>query len=108
MFRSDKMRAMKVVTAAGLIVAGAFVAQTAMAAGALVVGVTGNPRDGVASGWAINYESEDRAKKFATEKCRHFKRAPKAAKFCRLVGTFTTAAWRWRSIRRATRRAWAS
>ena len=60
-----------------------------MAAGALVVGVTGNPNHGIAYGYAWNHQTEDEAREAATLRCREYQPAPEANKFCKLIGTFT-------------------
>ena len=61
----------------------------ASAAVALAVGVTGNPSDGIAIGYAYNYDSEDEAKSTALDQCRRYEAAPKANKQCRLIGSLT-------------------
>ena len=59
--------------------------------GALAVGSTSNvSKDGIAVGTAINHKTLDSAKAAAMEYCKTYKPAPKAATFCRLVGSFTT------------------
>jgi hypothetical protein len=60
----------------------------ALAAGALAVGVTGNPSDGLAFGTAWNYKTEDAARDAAVQRCREYQGAPKAVKFCKVAGTF--------------------
>ena len=45
-------------------------------------------KDGVAFGTAINYKSEEEARKAAIDYCHKFKGAPKASAQCRVVGTF--------------------
>jgi len=61
----------------------------ASAEGALAVGVTSSvTKDGVAFGTAINYKSEEEARKAALDYCHKFKGAPKAVAQCKLVGTF--------------------
>jgi len=58
--------------------------------GALAVGSTSNvSKDGIAVGTAINHKTLDSAKAAAMEYCKTYKPAPKAATFCRLVGSFT-------------------
>jgi hypothetical protein len=61
----------------------------ASAEGALAVGMTSSvSKDGVAFGTAINYKSEEEARKAAIDYCHKFKGAPKASAQCRVVGTF--------------------
>ena len=58
--------------------------------GALAVGSTGNvSKDGIAVGRAINHKTLDAAKEAAIRDCTAYQPAPKSAKFCRLVGSFT-------------------
>jgi hypothetical protein len=45
-------------------------------------------KDGVAFGTAINYKSEEEARKAAIDYCYKFKGAPKASAQCCVVGTF--------------------
>ena len=61
-------------------------AQHARAAAALAVGVSDDPADGIAYGWAINFKTVDEARKKAMDNCRTYKAAPNAARFCRLIG----------------------
>ncbi len=72
--------------AAVAIAAAAGLAGAAHAASALAVGVTDNPRDGLAYGWAVNYETVDEARREAMRQCRDFKDAPRASRQCRLIG----------------------
>ena len=72
----------------GILAAGVIVAPApALAAAALAVGVTGNPSDGIAIGYAYNYKSEDEAVSVALGECKNYKRAPDAARRCRLIGS---------------------
>jgi len=59
-----------------------------LAAGALAVGVTGNPSDGLAFGTAWNYKTEGEASDAALQRCREYKGAPKAVLRCKIAGTF--------------------
>jgi hypothetical protein len=55
----------------------------------VVAGMTSSvSKDGVAFGTAINYKSEEEARKAAIDYCHKFKGAPKASAQCRVVGTF--------------------
>ena len=60
--------------------------QPAAAALALAIGVTNNPNHGIAIGTAYNYGTLDAARERAMRECRTFKSAPKANRFCRLIG----------------------
>ena len=72
-----------------LIAVAAVATSPALADGAIVVGSTSDvARDGIAVGTSINYKSPGEAEKAATERCRNYKPAPKAAAQCRSVGTF--------------------
>ncbi|MFZ5731272.1 MAG: DUF4189 domain-containing protein [Pseudomonadota bacterium] len=65
-------------------------APSALAAGAVAVGQTGNvTKDGLAIGWATGSANKERAESVAKQKCLDFKDAPKATrKRCRIVNTF--------------------
>lgn len=80
MIISRQLRMVLAVSAIGLLPA------KALAASALAVGVTGNPRDGIAYGFSYNYSSVEDAERAAMNKCRDYKAAPKAARRCKLVG----------------------
>jgi uncharacterized protein DUF4189 len=62
----------------------------AYADGAIAVGFTANgiAKDGVAVGWSRNYSTDKAGKDEALRKCHDYKPAPKAAKQCKVVGTF--------------------
>ncbi len=69
--------------------AAAFLPMHANASGALAVGVTDNPRDGIAYGFAWNYKTEAEAREVVMRKCREYTQAPKANQNCRLIGSFS-------------------
>jgi hypothetical protein len=79
----DRLRWLAGVLAIGL---GLVSIGQAQAAAAIAVGVSDNPADGIAYGWAINFKTVDEARKEAMENCRAYKPAPNAARFCRLIG----------------------
>ena len=56
----------------------------ALAGVALAVGVTENPRDGIAFGYSYNYDKIDEAETSALQSCKTYKPAPKAALRCKL------------------------
>jgi len=58
---------------------------------ALAVSQIGDvPRQGLAVGWAVDYESKDAAEKEALARCRAFPDAPQATRdACRIVETFS-------------------
>jgi Domain of unknown function (DUF4189) len=71
---------------AGIILA----AHGASGEGALAVGTSGNvAKDGIAIGAGINKPTKDAAVEQALKTCREFKGAPKMAKLCKIVTTFT-------------------
>jgi uncharacterized protein DUF4189 len=63
---------------------------SALAAGALAVGQTGNIRkDGLAIGFAVNRATKDRAEADALKQCLDFKAAPESTKArCKIVQIF--------------------
>lgn len=77
-------------TAVGMAMAAALALMPlkAFAAGALAVGITANPSDGLAFGTAWNHKTEESAREDALAHCREFKNAPKAARRCRISGSF--------------------
>lgn len=79
----DRLRLLAGVLAIGLCLAAM---GRANAAAAIAVGVSDDPADGIAYGWAINFKTVDEARKEAMENCRAYKPAPNAARFCRLIG----------------------
>jgi Domain of unknown function (DUF4189) len=60
----------------------------AIAAGALAVGYSGNPNEGVAFGTSWNFKTEAEARTAALRRCLDFKGAPKAVNFCKVDGSF--------------------
>ena len=49
--------------------------------------MTSNPGDGIAIGYAYNYDDEKEAAATAIDECRNYKEAPQANRQCRLIGT---------------------
>ena len=77
----------------GLLAGAAMVAAlhgTALAEGAIAIGATGNfAKDGFAFGGSIDKASVDAAREQALTTCRKYEGAPKMAKICRVVSTFS-------------------
>jgi hypothetical protein len=62
----------------------------AHAEGAIAIGASGDfAKDGFAFGAAINKSSADEARQEALETCRKYQGAPKMAKICQVVFTFS-------------------
>jgi hypothetical protein len=60
------------------------------AEGALAIGSTGNIADaGIAIGNAYNYATREEAVAAALQKCHDYKAAPRAARECIIVGTYS-------------------
>ncbi len=58
----------------------------ALADGAVAIGLTASfEQDGLAVGYAWNYQTMDEARAVAVKRCRDFASAPAAAQQCRLV-----------------------
>src|SRR5262249_27279818 len=73
---------------AGMLIAAVLSAPApVMAASALAVGVTDKPGDGIAYGYAFNYDTGEAAMGTARNGCRGYKEAPKATPFCRIIGS---------------------
>ena len=60
------------------------------AEGALAIGSTGNVVDaGIAIGNAYNYATREEAVAAALQKCHDYKAAPRAARECMIIGTYS-------------------
>jgi hypothetical protein len=72
------------------LIAGSGTLAPAYSFGAIAVGLTANGvvRDGVAIGTTWNYATEEGARNRALSECRASRAAPRAARQCKVVGTF--------------------
>jgi hypothetical protein len=78
------------VAAAVILAAAQGTTSSARAAGAMAVGASGNfAKDGFAFGGSINKASEDEARQQALSTCSKYEGAPKMAKICRVIATFS-------------------
>ena len=66
------------------------VAHQAKADIALAVGITSNPREGIAQGSSRNATTDAEARADAMRACRRYKEAPKAALACRMISSAKT------------------
>jgi hypothetical protein len=76
--------------AVGLICCAALLPNRSSADGALAVGMPSNvAKDGLAMGYAFNYESTEKAQEIALKRCREYRDAPQATRdLCRIVEKF--------------------
>jgi hypothetical protein len=63
---------------------------SSIAAGAFAIGSSGDvARDGVAIGHSVNQSTKAAAAALALQQCRNYNPAPKMAKLCKVIETFT-------------------